>query len=195
MPYIQTVDPAEATGDVQRMYEKDRRQKGYVPNYALVFSLRPDVMDAWGNLIGAISGHMDRRRYELVTIAAAKALTSSYCMLAHGKVLHDNFYSADQLEAIAADYHTADLTPAEVAMMAFAEQIVRDATAITQADVDGLRAHGFSDADIFDIVTTATARCFFSKTLDALGVSADSLFQALEPELRESLTVGRPIAE
>ena len=138
---------------------------------------------------------MDRRRYELVTVAAAHALKSSYCMLSHGKVLRDKFYSPEEVTAIAADYHTADLTAAEVAMMDFAEQIVRDATAITQADVDGLRAHGFSDADIFDIVTTATARCFFSKTLDALGASADSLFQGLEPELRDTLTVGRPIAE
>jgi hypothetical protein len=46
-----------------------------------------------------------------------------------------------------------------------------------------------------DIVLAAAARCFFSKTLDALGVLPDASFRELEPELREALVVGRPIAE
>ena len=49
-----------------------------VPNYAKLFGHRPDVLAAWGQLIAAIRGHMEQRRYELVTIAAARALNSSY---------------------------------------------------------------------------------------------------------------------
>jgi hypothetical protein len=41
----------------------------------------------------------------------------------------------------------------------------------------------------------AAARCFLSKLLDALGVQADSVFNDLDPTLRETLTVGRPVAE
>jgi hypothetical protein len=44
-------------------------------------------------------------------------------------------------------------------------------------------------------VTAAAARCFFSKALDALGVQADAAYWELDAELREALTVGRPIAE
>ena len=39
----------------------------------------------------------------------------------------------------------------------------------------------------------ATIRCFFSKTLDALGVQPDAEFAQLDPGFREPLTVGRPI--
>jgi hypothetical protein len=66
--------------------------------------------------------------------------------------------------------------------------------AITQEDVDSLQAHGFSDPEIFDITATATARCFFSKTLDALGAEPDEIYMGLEDDLRETLTVGRPIS-
>jgi len=45
------------------------------------------------------------------------------------------------------------------------------------------------------VVAAAAARCFFSKTLDALGAQADSAYAELDPELRQVLTVGRPIAE
>ena len=40
----------------------------------------------------------------------------------------------------------------------------------------------------------AALRCFFSKTLDGLGVQADAKYSGLEPGLRDALTVGRPIA-
>lgn len=194
MAFISTVSEDEAQAGVKRLYDQNREAMGYVPNYVKAFSHRPDVMEAWGQLLGSIKANMDLRRYELVTLAAARALKSSYCMLAHGSVLRQKFYTPEQLEQIARDYQAAGLTAAEVAMMAYAEQIARDATAVTQADIDALRDHGFSDPEIFDIVATATARCFFSKTLDALGAQADEIYQGLEDGLRETLIVGRPIS-
>jgi alkylhydroperoxidase family enzyme len=80
-------------------------------------------------------------------------------------------------------------------VMDLAEKVVRDATAVTQADIEHLRSVGLTDVEIFDVIAAAAARCFFSKTLDALGVEADATFARLEPELRDALTVGRPIAE
>ena len=46
-----------------------------------------------------------------------------------------------------------------------------------------------------DVVLAASARCFFSKTLDALGVLPDASYAALDPDVREALVVGRPIAD
>jgi hypothetical protein len=45
------------------------------------------------------------------------------------------------------------------------------------------------------VVAAAAARCFFSKTLDALGALGDPGYAELDPELRQALTLGRPIAE
>ena len=98
------------------------------------------------------------------------------------------------LAAIAGDRAASELSAAEVAMMGFAEQVARDASAITEADVHALRAHGFGDAEIFDIAAAAAARCFFSKLLDALGAEPDAAYERLEAELRRRLTPGRPIS-
>jgi uncharacterized peroxidase-related enzyme len=168
--------------------DEARESMGYVPNYVRVFSLRPDVYRAWGQLIGAVQKR-DARRYELATLAAARALRSSYCSLAHGKVLAEKFYDADTVARF-----PDGLDDADRAVMAFAEKVVRDATSITREDVDALRAHGLSDADVMDVVLAAAARCFFSKTLDALGAEPDREYVDLIPSpLRETLTVGRPI--
>lgn len=194
MALIDTVSEAEAQGDVARMFKQNRAAKGYIPNYVKAFSHRPQVMEAWANLLGSVRSTLDTRRYELVTLAAARALKSSYCMLAHGSVLLD-YYDAAQLTQIAEDYQRAGLNPEDVVMMAFAEKIVRDATSITAEDTEGLRTHGFSDEEIFDVAATASARCFFSKLLDALGAEPDAHYLGLGPGLRQALSVGRPISK
>ena len=137
---------------------------------------------------------MELRRYELATLAAARRIGSSYCTLAHGAILIDKFLEPDMLRALVDDYRTADLDPADLAVIELAEKTAQDATSVTQADIDRLRTLGLKDGDILDVVLTAAARCFFSKTLDALGAQPDAKYSALEPGLRDTLTVGRPIA-
>ena len=194
MAFVHTVPVDRASGDVHAMYTRIEAAVGYVPNYAKLFSLRPQVMATWAAFLASIRGNMDPRRYELVTLAAARALQCSYCMLAHGAVLRRDFYSAEQLTEITRDPAASDLTPAEVAMMAFVDKLTRDATAITRADVQGLLDRGFTDAEIFDITAAASARCFFSKLLDALGAEADGAYDFLEDPLKQLLTPGRPMS-
>lgn len=195
MAFIAVVPVHDATGDVRAMYETSQADEGYVPNYVKVFSHRPSVMAAWGNLIGSIRTNLDTRRYELITMAAANALHSSYCMLAHGTILREQFYPPEQLTAIVEDFTTADLGPVDIAIMSFAEQIVRDATSVTAKDIEHLHEYGLADAEIFDIAAATAARCFFSKLLDAVGAEPDSAYTHLEGELRQHLTVGRPISQ
>jgi uncharacterized peroxidase-related enzyme len=194
MAFISTVPVDQAAGEVKAMYEQSERDLGYVSNFAKVFSHRPAVFAAWRGLLGTIRPSLDPRRYELITLAAARALQSSYCALAHGAVLRKQFYSTVQLSAIADDPAATDLAPGEIAMMRFAEKISRDASSITQDDVQALRDHGFTDTEIFDIAAAAAARCFFSKLLDALGAEADAAYLGMEEDLRQRLTVGRAIS-
>lgn len=194
MAFISTVPVQTADGEVREMYQLNQADSSYVPNHTKIFSHRPQVNAAWGALLGSIRANLELRRYELVTLAAARALRSSYCSLAHGKILRDRFFGPERLEVIAEDFTQAGLEPVDVAIMAFAEQIARDATAVTASDIQGLRDHGLSDAEIFDVAAAASVRCFFSKLLDALGVEPDVAYAELEDGLRQQLTVGRPIA-
>jgi len=194
MTFIETVPEDQATEAVGRMYEVDREMFTDLPNFTRALSLRPDVYAAWRQLNGAIKANMDLRRYELATVAAARRLRSSYCMLAHGSVLMDQFFEPEALKALVRDHRSADLQPADVAVMDLADKVAEDATSVTQADIDRVRAVGLTDDEILDVVLAAAARCFFSTTLDALGVQPDARYSDLEPGLRDTLTVGRPIA-
>ena len=170
------------------------RHNAAVPtNFEVAFAERPDVYAAWVQLNGAIKASMDLRRYELATLAAARRLRSSYCCLAHGSVLAQRF--GEPVREIALDHRAAGLDEVDVAVMDLAELVVDDATSIGDDDLRRLRSLGLSEAEIMDVVLAASARCFFSKTLDALGVLPDASYAALDPDVREALVVGRPIAE
>src|SRR6266576_2327690 len=89
---------------------------GVLTNYTRVLALRPDVFRAWVALNGAIKESMDLRRYELATLAAAKRLRSSYCALAHGSVLAEQFYDADTVRNLVVDRGAAGLDEADLAV-------------------------------------------------------------------------------
>jgi len=162
-------------------------------NLERAFEPRPEVYAAWRELVTAVKSGMVERRYELATLAAAQRLRSSYCSLAHGKVLLEQF--GEPVREIAVDRRAAGLDEVDLAVMDLAERVVDDATSITDADRQRLRDLGLSDEEIMDVVLAATIRCFFSKTLDALGVLPDAEFRELDPALQEALVVGRPIAD
>lgn len=185
--FIQTVSESEAEDKLREIYEGDRKSMGYVPNHAKVFSLRPEVLEAWRAFQGSIRKNLRLRRYELVTLAAAMALKCRYCILAHGTILTKNGISVDQLRLILTNFKDAGLDNTEVAMMEFAQKIIRKANEITQTDVDTLRALNLEDVEILDITLTATMRSFASKTFDALGAEPDAVYDELEHELTDLL--------
>jgi alkylhydroperoxidase family enzyme len=96
---------------------------------------------------------------------------------------------------IALDHRAAGLDEVDVAVMDLAARVVDDATSIGDADLQRLRDLGLSEPEIMDVILAAAARCFFSKTLDGLGVRPDASYHEMEPLLRDTLVVGRPIAD
>ncbi len=193
MSFITTIPEERATGATAALYDAARKRNSAIPNHVRAFSHRPEYQDCWVALLDAIKTRMDPRRYELVTLAAATALRSSYCALAHGAVLLDEFFTAEEVASIASDFRHADLLPVDVAAMDYADAIARDASAVTPAHIEALRSQGLTDAEVSDIAAAAAARAFFSKYLDALGIHADAGLADLPAPLVERLTVGRAI--
>lgn len=193
--FISGVDEGVADGEVAEYYAGQRAAWGFLPNYAAAFSTRPDVARAWNTLNTTVRGGMDRRRFELVTIAAARARGSTYCTVAHAAFLRDVCGDATAVESIAEHPDGAGLSAVDRAVYTFAVKVAKDASSVEQTDVDGLRAAGLSDADVADVVFAVAARCFFTAVLDGLGAQLDvQTAQTFAPAVLESMIVGRPVA-
>jgi uncharacterized peroxidase-related enzyme len=194
--FIETTPEGQAQGPLKEFYDRQRDGWGFLPNFAPAFSTRPDIAQAWNQLNGAIRNGMDRRRFEIATIAAARALRSTYCATAHAKFLRDECNDEATLEAIVADPTGGALPEQDRAVYAFAALVASDAASVQQGDVDALRAVGLTDADIADVVFAAAARSFFTRVLDGLGAQLDHQTAAeFDPAVRAAFEVGRPPAE
>ena len=185
MSILTPIPDAEAVGETAAIFADERESLGYVPIHTKVLARNPAASRAWESLTGAIVRSMGLRRYELVTLAAAKALGSDACRLAHGKKSLGCF-DEDQLVRIAANYRDADLSDAEVAAMDFATRLSGTSSTMTEADAQRLRDVGFDDAEIVDIALAAGARNYFSRVLHALAIDVD-VPPGLSPELEAAL--------
>jgi uncharacterized peroxidase-related enzyme len=138
---------------------------------------------------------MDRRRFELATIAAARALRSTYCTAAHSKFLRDVCGDQEALDAIASQPDGGSLDAQDRAVYRFAVKVATDAASVRQSDVDELHGVGLTDREVADVVFAAAARCFFTRVLDGLGAQLDVQTAAdFPPALLDSMVVGRPPA-
>lgn len=194
MAFIKTTPAADARDDVRAMYARQEGSWGFVPNYAKVFCHRPELMTRWGKMLAEIKRYISPRHLEMTTLAAALELKHSACSLAHGNALA-KIIGKDAVVAIANGDEHEEIAEAERAMIKFARRVAKDASSITSGEVAALReVHGFSDAEIFDFAAIAASRSFFTKILDALGTEPDRSFMKLDKDLRQALTVGRPIS-
>jgi uncharacterized peroxidase-related enzyme len=193
--FITSVGEDAAEGDLAAYYRSQHAAWGFLPNYAAAFSTRPDVARAWNALNTTIRDGMDRRRFEIATIAAARALRSTYCTAAHSKFLRDACGDETAMQSIAEQPDGAALDPQDRGVYEFAAKVAADAASIEPQDVDRLRDLGLSDADIADVVFAVSSRCFFTAVLDGLGAQLDpQTAETFPPALLESMIVGRPVA-
>jgi hypothetical protein len=77
---------------------------------------------------------------------------------------------------------------------AYAEKVATEAHRIGKADIERLRAAGFTDRQICDIALCASLRCFIGTFADAVGVGPEAAFVDRDAEFRAAMTVGRPLA-
>jgi uncharacterized peroxidase-related enzyme len=77
------------------------------------------------------------------------------------------------VEALQKDYRSAAISEQDRVMLEYVEQITRDATRISPAFHDRLRAVGFDDRGILQITLIASWFNYINRVADALGVGRE----------------------
>ena len=78
------------------------------------------------------------------------------------------------VEALTRDFRAVPLSDQDRVMLEYVEQITRDATRISPAFHDRLRAVGFADRGILQITLIASWFNYINRVADALGVGRDA---------------------
>jgi alkylhydroperoxidase family enzyme len=97
---------------------------------------------------------------------------------------------SDLVAELKGDWQCARLGDADRAMLAYAEKLTLNPSAMTKKDLDALREH-FSEEQAFDIVIIACLFNFMDRIADAFGVELDPILS----QLARSSPEGEALAE
>ncbi|MBL8438886.1 MAG: peroxidase-related enzyme [Zoogloeaceae bacterium] len=152
MPRIAT--PAtiqDAPAAAQPLLEAIQKQLGVVPNLFRLVSNSPAALEGYLGLSGALAkGRLPAPTRERIALAVAQINGCDYCLAAH-TYLGKNLAKLDEAE-IAANRHGRSSDPKAQAAVAFAVQVTRQRGRVTAGDVEAVRAAGYDDAQIVEIV-------------------------------------------
>ena len=131
-----------------------RDKAGFVPNVFLTLAHRPDEFRAFFAYHDALmekEGGITKAEREMIVVATSSLNHCQYCVVAHGAILRVRAKNPLLADQVATNYRKADITSRQLAMLDFAVKVSRHAEDIGEVDFEALRAHGFSDEDIWDI--------------------------------------------
>ena len=77
---------------------------------------------------------------------------------------------SEMVKALEEDYKTAPISEQDRVMLDYVVQVTKDATRISPADHERLRAVGFDDKGILQITLIASWFNYINRVADALGV-------------------------
>jgi SAM-dependent methyltransferase/alkylhydroperoxidase family enzyme len=185
----------DVTSAVQRLFDDDQEDLGFVMNASRLWAHDPGVLDDLFALIGrtAKAGRLSLRERGILVTACASTIGDSYCSLAWGKKLADQ--AGDERAAAVLAGVDGPLDEQERALAGWARRVVGDANGVTGADVQALRDAGYDDGQVFAITVFTALRMAFSTVNDALGALPDrALHESVPERVRAAVTYGRPVA-
>jgi uncharacterized peroxidase-related enzyme len=150
------------------------------------YALRPSklraFMDHYDELMLGDS-ELSKAEREMIAVAVSSLNHCFYCLASHGAALRLRTKNPILADNIAANYRSADLTPRQRAMLDFAARITLDSATCSDEDITTLRAHGFSDAAIWDIVEIAGFYNFTNRLANALDLRPNREYHSLGREV------------
>jgi RNA polymerase sigma-70 factor (ECF subfamily) len=149
---------------------------GFIPNFFRAQTLRPDLIDAEVGLVGTIlvkDGALTRRQKEYIFLACSADNLSTYCVTAHCEIVRMLGIEGPEPEQIALDHTASGIPEREKALLDFAVKLNNHPREVGPPDINGLRAHGFSDQHILEMVVMVGLTKFANFVAFGLGTVPD----------------------
>jgi uncharacterized peroxidase-related enzyme len=155
MQRINGIDPASATGKAKELLTAVQGKVGFVPNLYRLLALSPEGLDGVLAFTGALSkGTLDAKTRERIALAIANVNGCDYCNAAHTAIARSLKLGDDE---IASNRSGRSIDVKADAAVVFARKIAVTRADISEADIAAVRAAGFGDAAVVEIVLNVVA--------------------------------------
>lgn len=157
MKRFPVVDVDDLPQDLQDRILAVSEKSGFIPNVFIGIAQRPDEMRAFFDFHDSIMDRetpgLSKADRELIVVATSAENSCLYCVVAHGAIARIRTKNPDISDQLATDWRKADLDERQYAIIEAAVKLAVRPSEIIDADLDGLRQHGLSEEDIYDVGT------------------------------------------
>ena len=148
--------------DIRERIEAVQQKSGFVPNVFLALAHRPAEWRAFVAYHDALMEKepdavctLTKAEREMIVVATSGANRCQYCVVAHGAILRIRAKNPLIADQVAVNHREADVTERQRAMLDFAMKVALESHAVGDADLEALRAKGFTTDDAWDIAAIA----------------------------------------
>ncbi len=150
MSRLNAIEPTDATGKAKELLNAVKAKLGIVPNMTKVMANSPAVLEGYLGFSGALgTGLLDARTREQLALVTAQSNHCDYCLSAHTAIGKMVGLKPEEI----ADSRLGHSSNARTsAALKFATEVLDHKGAISVADIADVRAAGFSDGEIAEII-------------------------------------------
>lgn len=172
MARVRMVEVDGATGKVKEVFEDIKKHFGMVTNLFKTLALKPDILEANWNKVKAVMmhGELTRELKEMVAVVVSRANGCHYCVRSHSAALKMLGTPREKILQIIEDIDGADISPALKKVLKFSVKATREPNNITDTELNEIKALGYSDAQIVELLSVVDLFTSFNKFIDALQV-------------------------
>lgn len=158
---VMAIDPgprAELTDRQQAYFAKCLEKLGFVPNVLQAYAFDAVKLQAFMDMVDDLmlaDSNLSKLEREMIAVAVSAVNHCHYCLTAHGAAVRQRAGDANFGDTIGHNYRAAGLDPRQTAMLDFAVKLTEEPAKMVEEDRQALRAHGFTDRDIWDIAAVA----------------------------------------
>lgn len=150
MSRINPVDRHTSNDRLRKTFDAIQQQLGVVPNMMRTMAQSPAVLDAYLAFGAALhKGLLPASLQEQIALTVAEANACDYCLSAHSVLGRGAGLSSDDVDA-SREGRASD--PGAAAALRFALALIERRGAVTEQDVARVRAAGFGDGEIAEII-------------------------------------------
>ncbi len=178
--HVPTLD--EMPDDIRQLIESVAEKSGFVPNVFVALAARPEEFRAFFAMHDTLmdkSEGLSKAERELIVVATSAVNECMYCVIAHGAILRIRSKNPLIADQVAINSAKATLTQRERDIVDFALHIATDSATVTDAEIDEMRAKGFTDDEIWDIGAITAFFALSNRLANFAGISPNAEFYAM----------------
>jgi uncharacterized peroxidase-related enzyme len=175
-------DIEELPDDIRDQILAVQEKSGFVPNVFLAFARRPAEFRAFFAFHDALMDSADglsKAERELIVVATSATNQCLYCVVAHGAILRIRAKNPLLADQVATNPAKADLTDRERHIVDYALKVAGDSANVTDDDLAAMRAHGFTDDEIWDIGAITALFALSNRYANFTGMRPNDEFYAM----------------